>query len=135
MCLLIDDDNEEIFSAVLAEISTDIEFHKVRNAREAICKIRSGEIVADLILLDLNLPGVNGYEFLVYLKGQLRQTRIPVVVYSTVSDSSELVRTKKLGAYTFLEKPGCFKSLKAKLFELLVELNLLQSSPQADYRI
>ena len=106
VCLLIDDDEEdrEMFVAALAEVSSDVRIMTVQNARDAIGKIRTGEIRPDFIFLDLNMPCVNGYEFLVYLKGQIRQSRIPVIVYSTVSDPSEVTRTKKLGAHAFFER-------------------------------
>lgn len=124
VCLLIDDDEEdrEMFATAVSEVSTDVRLMTVQNARDAIGKIRTGEIRPDFIFLDLNMPCVNGYEFLVYLKGQIRQNRIPVIVYSTVSDPLEVTRTKKLGAHAFFEKPSGIKELKLRLSELFIDL-------------
>jgi CheY-like chemotaxis protein len=131
VCLLIDDDEDdrEMFAAAVAEVSSDVRVMTVENARDAIGKIRTGEIRPDFIFLDLNMPCVNGYEFLVYLKGQIRQTRIPVIVFSNVSDPLEVTRTKKLGAHAFFEKSPCIDDLKARLSELFLDLVVTKRQP------
>jgi CheY-like chemotaxis protein len=130
-CLLIDDNGDdcEIFRVALAAIPGEVKLLTVKNGRDAIRQIRSGEIQPDLIFLDLNMPAMHGYEFLVYLKGQIRQVRVPVVVYSNTKDPAEVARTKKLGAQAFIEKTDCFSSLKLTLSALFVDLGILQKQP------
>jgi CheY-like chemotaxis protein len=131
VCLLIDDDGDdrEVFAVAMSEIYSGLDVLMTDNATEAIQNIRDGKIRPDVIFLDLNMPGVNGYQFLVYLKGQIRYKKIPVVVYSTSNDPEEIRRTKKLGAATFFEKPVTFCDLKKRLALLLGEMGILLRQP------
>jgi len=58
---------------------------------------------ADLILLDLNLPGMHGFQFLENINAQ--KLAIPVVVVTSNSDVGSAVKAMKLGAYDYLCKP------------------------------
>jgi two-component system, chemotaxis family, response regulator Rcp1 len=59
----------------------------------------------DLILLDLNLPKVNGLEVLAAIKGDDNLRRIPVVVLTTSKAEEDVVRTYDLHANCFISKP------------------------------
>ncbi len=124
MCLLIDDDVSDTadFATAMAEIDSPYKVLTLASARDAIMKLRNGEIAPEVIFLDLNMPCVNGYEFLVYLKGQMRHRSIPVIVYSMASDPAEVNRTRKLGAHAFFEKPQSYDILKARLMSIFHEL-------------
>lgn len=58
----------------------------------------------DVILLDLLLPGISGFEVLEKIKSDPRLRRIPVIVLSNFSQNNEIERTKKMGAERFLTK-------------------------------
>ena len=62
----------------------------------------------DLILLDLNLPGMSGKEFLVKLKNDPRFRRIPVLVLTTSKLESDVVDAYDLGASCYITKPVDF---------------------------
>jgi CheY-like chemotaxis protein len=129
VCLLIDDDHEdrEVFSEAMSKIPS-VTLFTIADGREAIQKIRGREIQPDIIFLDLNMPGFNGYEFLVYLKGQMRCAKIPVIVYSTSDDAGEVLRTKKLGAHGFFRKPDCSSELSVKLCQLLMDIGICKET-------
>lgn len=78
-----------------------------------------GEDPLDLILLDVGLPWVNGFELAEILKDSEDLRDIPLVFISGKADDLDLMRGKKLGATDFLKKPFELKELKKKLEELL----------------
>jgi CheY-like chemotaxis protein len=58
-----------------------------------------------LVLLDLNLPVVDGYEVLRRLKADKRTRRIPVIVLTTTDDRREIKRCYELGCNAYMTKP------------------------------
>ena len=64
-----------------------------------------------LILLDLNMPGKGGRETLIELKQHHSLKMIPVVIYSTTSDQSEIKQCYELGANSYVVKPAAFEKL------------------------
>jgi CheY-like chemotaxis protein len=58
-----------------------------------------------LIVLDLNLPGMNGLEFLAWIRQQTRLSQIPVIVLSGSPFSPTIQKAYTLGAKTFFTKP------------------------------
>lgn len=65
----------------------------------------------DLILLDLNMPKVDGRKVLKFLSGDHDLRRIPVVVVSTSNDPGEIVNSYDLGANSYITKPRTFDDL------------------------
>ncbi|WP_417516663.1 response regulator [Minwuia sp.] len=65
----------------------------------------------DLILLDLNMPRIDGREVLAFLKADHDLRRIPVVIFSTTNAPSEVVTSYDLGVNSFITKPGSFEKL------------------------
>lgn len=59
----------------------------------------------DLIVLDLNMPGMGGLETLKEIKSDASLRMIPVVVWSTSDDMAEIMKCYKLGAASFFVKP------------------------------
>ena len=71
----------------------------------------------ELILLDLLMPKISGYEFLDEIKQKEETRDIPVIIVSAVTGSQERQKTMKLGAVDYIEKP--------------VDINALVSAPLA----
>jgi type II secretory ATPase GspE/PulE/Tfp pilus assembly ATPase PilB-like protein/CheY-like chemotaxis protein len=69
----------------------------------------------DLVLLDLNLPNVDGYTVLAQLRSHARTATLPVVVLSARGDEDNEVRVLRLGATDFLTKPFRPRALSARL--------------------
>ena len=62
-----------------------------------------------LILLDLNLPKVNGHEVLKQIKADTQLRRIPVIVLTASTREKDVVRSYELGVNTFISKPVEFE--------------------------
>ena len=66
---------------------------------------RSMESPADLIILDLNLPKVDGFEILEFLKNDAHLRTVPVIVMSSSSAEQDVCRSYFLGANAYVVKP------------------------------
>ena len=79
----------------------------------------SGSVVnADLVLLDLNLPIVSGFEILEFLKSDPHLRKLPVVVLSGSSSQQEIERCYAAGANSYLCKPTGIQ----EVFDMAAEL-------------
>ena len=71
-----------------------------------------------VILLDLRLPKVDGFEVLRTLKSDARTKAIPVVVVTTSKDDNDLSRSYKLGANSYVSKPVAFEEFVQAMSQL-----------------
>lgn len=72
----------------------------------------------DLILLDLNMPKMNGTEALKELRSHKNLAHIPVILFTTSSAEQDINMSYKLGANSYIKKPGDFN----KLVEIMTAL-------------
>ena len=70
----------------------------------------------DMILLDLNMPGLNGLEFLATIKASVRHNCIPVIVITADSSKETVIQCLKKGAMDYLVKPLNLQTLKTRLW-------------------
>jgi len=101
-----DDKDDQIFFRIFLNERTDIQLlPAVMNGAELINTIQNAPELPDLIILDQNMPKLNGLQTLQYLKSNPRYTDIPVVLYSTYIDEN-LINTGELaGATHVVSKP------------------------------
>lgn len=88
-----------------------------------------------IILLDLNMPGMDGRRVLQQIKGDPRLRSIPVVVLTTSSDERDIERCYEFGANTYIQKPVSFVGLidaVRSLKEYWFEIALLPKSKHED---
>jgi CheY-like chemotaxis protein len=71
--------------------------------------------IPDLVLLDLNMPGVNGLEVLGYLRREPRLVDIPVIVVTAEDERQVLQRALRKGATAVIIKPASIEELEAVL--------------------
>jgi CheY-like chemotaxis protein len=120
--LHIDDDvdDHEIFYEALQQVNDRINYRALTDARDALTRLRAKEVKADVIFIDLNMPEMNGQQFLVEIKNCNELKHIPVVVLSTASYAGTIEATKELGAKHFITKPNSFNELVAALSSVLL---------------
>lgn len=117
-----DDDAEdcELFREALWEIHTGIECMTAGNGKLALEQLTQLVDLPDFIFLDINMPLLDGRKCLVEIKKHPRLRHIPVVMYSTTSDTEEIRQYYKLGAHDFLIKPNTFSELVDSLESIFV---------------
>jgi CheY-like chemotaxis protein len=112
--LLIDDDEDDrwLFAEALSRTVTGVKCTTVSGGQDAIALLSAdGAKFPDLILLDLNMPGMDGKKCLEIIKKNARFKDIPVVVYSTSKNPKDRDETKLLGASDFIVKPSDYNDL------------------------
>ncbi|NDJ85993.1 MAG: response regulator [Chloroflexi bacterium] len=122
--LLIVDDNEpnRALLAVLLE-RAGYKAAIAKNGIEALEILRSNDI--DLVLLDIMMPGMNGYEVLETMKNDPDLHHIPVVVTSAIGDMDSVVKCIELGAEDYLYKPINRVLLEARVGACLEKKHLM----------
>jgi CheY-like chemotaxis protein len=105
--LLIEDDEIEVmkFNRVLSNLKTAHKIVEANNGEEAITILKEKEMIPDIIVLDLNMPKINGIEFLGILKSDEYLKYIPAIILTTSSNRSDLLECYKIGIAGYLLKP------------------------------
>ncbi|MFA9455099.1 MAG: PleD family two-component system response regulator [Candidatus Aminicenantaceae bacterium] len=89
----------------------------IRNAEEGLEKAFT--LMPDLILLDIMMPGMNGYQFLELIKQDERTEKIPVIILSSLSRESDILEGLEKGAVDFIVKPYSPQVLISKVAKIL----------------
>jgi CheY-like chemotaxis protein len=71
-----------------------------------------------LVLLDLNMPRVDGFEVLERLRADERTRDLPVVIFSGSDEESDRLKAERLGASAYVRKPIGFAKLQATLVDI-----------------
>lgn len=113
ICLLVDDDpdDQEVFLTALNDVSSTALCLVAPDGDRALEILHNEETIPDYIFLDLNMPRMNGFEFLAAMKKSKILRDIPVIVYSTTSQPTQIEKVKKLGATEFFTKTYKYKDL------------------------
>ena len=113
MVLLVDDEDQ------LRRVMRDLlerQGYTVVEARDGAQALEEVDRHApDIIILDLNLPGVDGYSVLAQLRSRQATRQLPIVVLTAKGDEDNEVRVLELGADDFLTKPFRARALAARL--------------------
>ncbi|KFF06407.1 response regulator [Flavobacterium reichenbachii] len=119
--LLIDDDQDdaEIFTDAIQSLERGILVQSLFNSVLAFEELRNKELLPDLILLDYNMPALNGYEFLQKMKTNERLQNIPVIMISTPTDEFILQAIKTDGLCRYFSKPNSYNELVSILSGIL----------------
>jgi len=111
--ILTIDDSGAIRQAI-NEVLTEAGFLvlEAKTGRDGLAQLNGRNI--HLILLDLNMPELNGYDFLKIIKTEpryIKYTETPVIILTTEIDQANKEKTRQLGAYGWIGKPFNPKSL------------------------
>jgi two-component system, response regulator len=115
--LLVEDNPDDVDLTLMALEKSNImnEVKVARDGEEALQMLlgRDGEPPPRLpavVLLDLNMPRVNGLEVLREIRGNERIRRLPVVILTSSGEEQDIVRGYDLGANSYIRKPVDFEN-------------------------
>ena len=114
--LLVEDDQVDAMTVkrALNEIRVTNKLNIVGNGVEALSFLRKSENENPcIILLDLNMPKMNGIEFLRIVKQDKTLKRIPVVVLTTSEEEQDRINSFNLGVAGYMQKPVDYQKFVA----------------------
>ena len=123
--LIVDDDENDIFFAqrAFAEINVHCAFQMLRHGQEVVDYLEGHGDYADrekyplpmMILMDLKMPIMDGFQVLEWLRARPRLRAIPIIIFSSSDLASDITRAYELGANSFMTKSVTYDGLLVKL--------------------
>src|SRR5262249_27771782 len=112
--LVVDDNDDNLYTLKLhLDLEGYTEIETARDGEEAIARLTTSAF--DLVLLDVMMPKVDGFQVLAWLKDQARLRDLPVIMISALTEMNSMARCIELGAVDYLLKPFNPVLLKARL--------------------
>lgn len=119
---LIDDDEDDrlLLESAFQSVDPSIELLLLPDGEEVLPILAQCSNTPRLILLDINMPGKNGFDTLRDLRSHPVYGQLPVIMLTTSADEADRRRSLLLGATHFLTKPLTFSQLK-QLAQVLIQ--------------
>jgi len=119
--LLIEDDAIEVmkFNRVLKTLNLNHKIIEANNGEEALAILKEKEVVPDVIFLDLNMPKINGIDFLKILKEDDYLKYIPSIILSTSNNHNDILECYKIGIAGYVLKPLKYEDYVERIRKML----------------
>ncbi len=119
--LLIEDDMIEVMklNRTVSKLELPHKIIEANNGEEALKILQSKDELPDIILLDLNMPKLNGIEFLNILKNDEILKYIPTIILTTSNNQKDLIECYKIGIAGYVLKPLKYDEYISKIEKLL----------------
>ncbi len=119
--LLIEDDTIEIMklNRTISKLQLNHTIIEANNGDDALKILNQNEGLPDIILLDLNMPKINGIEFLSILKKDEKLKHIPTIILTTSNNKNDLHECYKIGVSGYVLKPLKYDEYVSKVEKVL----------------
>ncbi|MDR0316098.1 MAG: response regulator [Treponema sp.] len=122
--ILAIDDSPVMLQTICSVLDEEYKVYAMTNP--AMLDMFLEQITPELILLDIEMPGMNGFEVMSQLKSNDSHSKIPVVFLSAMDDAANEAYGIEMGAAGFIEKPFQANILREKVAKHIVKKNTLQ---------
>ena len=122
--ILIVEDTPEVARLQMNQLNSDFNYYFAQNGAEGL--ERAAAIVPDLIITDVMMPGMDGFEFCRRLRASGALNHIPVIMVTAKCTHEDKMAGLEAGADAFLEKPFHADELNVRVVKLLEQRSLLQ---------
>ena len=126
------DKNQRLLLYDMLEIN-DYNVHSANDGNETIELLQKTEVHLDLVLLDYDLPKVNGWDVLVWMKNMVKSQNIPVIMMSTEDEVKDMWHCIEKGAADYMVKPIRSHNIRGLGKYIKKGLNLNKIESMADY--
>jgi len=133
--LLVEDnvDHATIITRAIGDFDPLIDVHPVRDGESATVYLSQESAPPDLVLLDINMPGLSGFDVLEHIKGDPRLKAIPVVVLTSSELPSDITRAYQLGASGYVSKPTYLQDLRATLRNVMLYWSAMRRTDAGEH--
>ncbi len=122
--ILIVEDNTDLRTYLMASLQNS---YKVLEAKEGVSGMDMAlEIIPDLVICDIMMPGMDGYEYTKKIKSDFITCHIPVIILTALTDHLEKIQGLETGADDYLTKPFNSKELKQRIKNLIDNRRMLR---------
>lgn len=126
--LIVDDSRTQLYALQKMLNAEGVKTYTAENGRQGILMAR--HVKPDLILMDIVMPEINGFQATRYLSKQQDTAHIPIVIISGSEEQSDKVWAIKLGARDYIQKPADRMQLLQKVSRWTAEVGV--SRPVAE---
>ncbi|SRR5579883_41708 len=104
--LLVEDNEADVwlFCEAFEALGIDHDLQVVRDGEMALEMLKAGDIVPEIILLDINMPKVDGFMLLAAVRAEPKLRTVPIIMLSSSRDQRDIKKAHELGANSFLHK-------------------------------
>lgn len=112
-----DDDQEDLdyFKEIIELIDDEFTVVTQQNGTQLLHTLNNPPPTPHIVFLDINLPGMNGFEILEKIRSIANHKNLPVVMFSTSNDKAAIEKSRELGASYYVPKSGAFNNLKKSI--------------------
>jgi two-component system cell cycle response regulator DivK len=118
LILLVDDSSEDLAFYAEKLIAAGFRVETATTGGEGVARALSS--VPDLVVMDLEMPGIDGWEATKLLRSRERTGRVPIIAFSGFHGTAVVMRAIRAGCNTFLPKP-CFASELRNVIQTTLE--------------
>jgi len=127
--ILIADDNENIREALTSLLEDEgYKLWLAKDGAETLRQVR--DISPDILLLDIMMPEINGYDVCRFIKNDAELNKIYVIMLTARGQTDDLERGKAVGADEYILKPFSPMEILAKIKKIQLETTAISPSPK-----
>ena len=123
--VLVVEDNSDVRAYIREQLEGDYQVKLAENGEEGMLVAK--EIVPDLIVTDLMMPKVNGFEFCKEVRNSEKTSHIPIVMLTAKAGFDDKIEGLEIGVDDYITKPFSAKELKVRVKNLINQRKLLRS--------
>ncbi len=131
--ILIVEDSEDVRSYLIGLLKNDYSINEAVNGEDGIRK--SAEIMPDLILSDVMMPSMDGFEFCKKIKTDWQTSHIPVILLTAKASPESRIEGLETGADDYLTKPFSSKELLVRIKNLLEQRKNLREKFNKEIKV
>jgi two-component system, OmpR family, alkaline phosphatase synthesis response regulator PhoP len=125
--IFVIDDEKDILEIIRINISAEgYDVYSYTSAEEALSGLKT--VIPDLFILDIMMPGIDGYEFCRRVRASEAWKNIPIIFLSAKSDEIDKVLGLELGGDDYMTKPFSVKELKSRVKAILRRVARIDSN-------
>jgi CheY-like chemotaxis protein len=110
-----DQDDREFFSEIVDLVDENARVITFKNGQDLLDAIELQPQERACLFLDINMPGMNGFEVLSRLRESYSHRVLPVIMFSTSDDTLTIEKSKELGANLFVQKSALLENLRQSI--------------------
>ena len=118
--ILVVDDEPDILELIKDILKSKYEVYTAKNVKEAVSILEKVKI--DLIILDIMMPKIDGWDFLWMIRGSEKYREIPVIIVTARADAEDKLIGLKEGVKDYIVKPFLPNELINRVEEILKEM-------------